>query len=205
MKLLLCSDLHCSVQAAQSIVQRSADVDVVIGAGDFANLRSKLHLVIDVFKQIECPTILVPGNNESHDELTAACDGWRAAHVLHGSGVRIGGMDFYGLGGGVPVTPFGSWSYDFDEAEAAALLADCPESAVLVSHSPPHGVADATSAGKHVGSVSVRSACEEKSLALVVCGHIHASSGRHERIGVTDVVNAGPHGVIWQLTSGSGD
>ena len=43
--------------------------------------------------------------------------------MLHGSAVAIAGVTFFGLGGGVPVTPFGAWSYDFTEEQAANLLA----------------------------------------------------------------------------------
>lgn len=53
------------------------------------------------------------------------------------------------------MTPFGSWSWDFTEDEADELLADCPEGAVLVSHSPPRGAADVSSGGDHLGSRAV--------------------------------------------------
>ena len=69
---------------------------------------------------------LVAGNNESTAELAAACNDWPAATVLHGSSVTLAGQTFFGLGGGVPVTPFGSWSYDFSEEQAAELLRPCP-------------------------------------------------------------------------------
>jgi hypothetical protein len=73
------------------------------------------------------PPVLVAGNNESTEELMEACQDWREAHVLHGSAVTLGGVVFFGLGGGVPVTPFGAWSYDLTEEQAARLLVSCPE------------------------------------------------------------------------------
>ena len=42
--------------------------------------------------------------------------------MLHGSAVTIEGVTFFGLGGGVPVAPFGVWSYTFTEEQAADLL-----------------------------------------------------------------------------------
>ena len=125
MRLLLFSDLHTDLAAAASIVERAAGFDAVVGAGDFAVKRRGLATIIEVLAAIETPTVLVPGNGESAEELSAACRGWPAAHVLHGEGVGIGGVPFFGLGGGVPVTPFGSWSYDFTEDEARDLLAPC--------------------------------------------------------------------------------
>jgi Icc-related predicted phosphoesterase len=39
LKLLLFSDLHADVTAARHLVERAADVDVLVGAGDFDNAR----------------------------------------------------------------------------------------------------------------------------------------------------------------------
>ena len=199
MKFLLFSDLHCSSTAAARLVSEARHVDVAIGAGDFAITRSGIEKTIDVLKGLPCPAVLVPGNGESHAELAAACDGWPAGHVLHGSGAVVAGVSFYGLGGGVPTTPFGSWSWDFTEAEAEGLLANCPDRCVLISHSPPHGAVDVSAAGKPLGSVALRATVERTRPALVVCGHIHDCAGQTAMIGATPVVNAGPHGMVWEL------
>ena len=129
----------------------------MIGTGDFGNVR-RIEVCLKVLRAIDRPTVLVAGNNESTDELAAACGDWPQAHVLHGSGIVIEGVPFFGIGGGIPVTPFGSWSYDFTEEQATELLADCPQGSVLVSHSPPHGAVDLSSRGQHLGSVAVREA-----------------------------------------------
>ncbi len=198
-KLLLFSDLHCDARAARRLVERSAEVDVVVGAGDFATVRRGLERTIDVLRAIDKPAVLVPGNSESDAELAAACRSWPQARVLHGSGTIVAGVRFWGLGGGVPVTPFGAWSFDFTENQAEQLLAPCPEGAVLVTHSPPKGAVDVSSTGASLGSVAVRRAVEEKKPALVVCGHIHESAGQTATIGDTPVVNAGPSGRVWDL------
>ncbi len=114
----------------------------------------------------------------------------------------MNGETFYGLGGGVPTTPFGSWSWDFSEDEAGELLAAMPEGCVLVSHSPPLGALDRDSSGRRRGSVAVREAIEAKSPRLVVCGHIHACGGEWDAIGQSLIVNAGPAGVAWDLERG---
>jgi Icc-related predicted phosphoesterase len=201
-KLLLFSDLHVDLAAAKRIVENARHVDVVIGAGDFGNVRRDLQRCIDALKVIELPTVLVAGNNESADELIAACRNWPSAHVLHGSSVTIANVTFFGIGGGIPVTPFGSWSFDFTEDEASDLLANCPPRCVLVSHSPPHGAVDLSSRGQHLGSIAVREAVERLSPLLVVCGHIHGSAGQVSQVGDTPVVNAGPESMSWQLKLG---
>jgi Icc-related predicted phosphoesterase len=199
MRLLLFSDLHADLDQARALVERSRDFDLVIGAGDFGNLRRQLREPIEILSQITCPAVLVAGNNESTEELRDACHAWPTAHVLHGSGVTLQGVEFWGIGGGIPVTPFGDWSYDFSEDEADQLLSGCPRNAVLVSHSPPKGILDLSSQGKSLGSEAVRRAIKAKALQLVVCGHIHASGGRSVLVEKTHVVNAGPAGIEWSL------
>jgi Icc-related predicted phosphoesterase len=158
--------------------------------------------VIDTLATITQPSVLVAGNSETTDELTAACREWPAAHVLHGSGVRINDIEFWGVGGAVPVTPFGSWSYDLSEEEAEVFLTGCPRHAVLVTHSPPQGILDVASSGRSLGSVAIRAAMERVQPPLIVCGHIHASGGRALLQGRTTVVNAGPAGMVCELTAG---
>ena len=41
---------------------------------------------------------------------------------------------------------------------------------------------------------------EKKKPALVVCGHIHGSSGQSHRLGESLVINAGPGGIIHDLS-----
>ena len=48
MKLLVFSDLHRDLAAANSIVKRAEDVDVVIGAGDFAVKRRGIEDVLEL-------------------------------------------------------------------------------------------------------------------------------------------------------------
>ncbi len=200
MKLLLFSDVHCDTQAAHSLVEQAQGVDAVVGAGDFATARRGLEQSIDVLRAIGCPTVLVPGNAESFEELSDACAGWSSATVLHGAGTTIAGVPFFGLGGAVPVTPFGDWSYDFTDEQAAELLSGCPAGGVLVTHSPPRGAADRDSAGRFIGSTAVRKCIDVCAPRLVVCGHVHASWGQTARLRETTVINAGPQGTVFELT-----
>ncbi len=198
MRLLAFSDLHRDRDAARSLVERSAEADVLIGAGDFAVMRHGIDDVIKILRRVDKPVVLVPGNGESDAELREACAGWGSAHVLHGEVVTLEGVPFYGIGGGVPVTPFGEWSFDLTDDEAEVMLQGCPMDGVLVSHSPPHGHVD-EAGGRHLGSHSVLKTIERVSPRLVVCGHIHGCWGQRSAIGPTLVVNVGPEGQFLEL------
>ena len=198
MKLLAFSDLHRDLDQAEQLVSRSSDADVVIAAGDFASVHKGLEETIGALAPITTPTVLVPGNNETAEALREACADWSRAVVLHGEGAAIDGVSFFGLGAGVPVTPW-DWSFDLDEEQAAGKLADCPEGAVLVVHSPPKGHCDQSSAGEHLGSQAILDAIEAKRPQLAVCGHIHESWGAESEVGPTRVINLGPAGTPIEL------
>ncbi len=194
MRVLAFSDVHRDNRQAQRLADRAREADVVIAAGDFASIHRGLEAIIDMLVVIETPTVLVPGNNETEEALRAACEGWKAATVLHGQGTEIDGVAFFGLGGGVPETPW-DWSFDLSEKEAESLLGDCPDGAVLVVHSPPKGHLD----GRDLGSEAILRTIEEKRPPLVVCGHIHECAGRETTIGQSRVINAGPEGAFAEL------
>lgn len=197
MKLLAFSDLHRDQDRAERLVELAQEADVVLGAGDYATMHQGLKGIIETLSAITAPTVLVPGNAESDLELWQACANWRSAHVLHGQALQLEGIQLFGLGGGIPPTPF-PWSFDLREDEAAARLESCPEGAVLIVHSPPRGYVDAVH-GRHLGSRSILRAIEHKRPALVVCGHIHQCWGFEAAIGTTPVVNLGPEGRFFEL------
>ena len=190
MRILGFSDLHMAHARAADLVAASADADLVIGAGDFCNMRQGLDQAMAMLDGINAPFVIVPGNAESVDELRAAAPA--SVTVLHGSGAEIDGLRLFGLGYGVPVTPFGSWSCDLTEGFAADMLAGCDAADILILHSPPKGVADVTSSGHSVGSTAIRDAVARIQPRLALCGHIHESWGRRGTIGATQVVNLGP-------------
>ncbi len=199
MKLLLFSDIHNDFPSASKLVELSLKVDVVVGAGDYCVARRGLDDIIAALSVILKPTVLVPGNAESHEELAQACRSWPNARVLHGSQTILDDVTFYGIGGGIPITPFGAWSYDFSEDEAKKLLQGLESGGVLISHSPPKGVLDMSADGRSLGSEAVREIIGIKKPKLVVCGHIHGSAGQIAQLGPTNVINAGPDGIMWEL------
>lgn len=196
MKLLAFNDIHTDLAGAKKLVAMAEGADVVVGAGDFCSVHKGLEATIEVLSRILKPTLLVPGNNETDVELRAACRAWPSARVLHGDGLTIDGVRFFGVGGAAP-TPW-EWSFDLEESEFEARFAACPAADVLVVHSPPWGVLDGR-AGARYGSRGVRRAVEMLSPRHVFCGHIHEFFGRDENIGLSLVHNVGPTGRLFTV------
>jgi Icc-related predicted phosphoesterase len=193
-RLLAFSDLHCDLGQAERLVARSAEAEVVAGVGDFASVHRGLEETIAALRGIEKPVLLVPGNNETDEALRAAVGEW--ATVLHGEAAEVDSVSFFGLGAGVPTTPW-DWSFDLTEEEAEAKLAACPEGAVMLTHSPPKGHVD-----KGLGSEAVLRAVEAKRPQVVLCGHIHELWGQESAVGGTPVHNLGPKGAVVEVVQG---
>ena len=198
MRILAFSDLHCDLEQAAKLVAMSDEADVVVGAGDFASMHEGLRGTIGALSEIIKPTVLVPGNNETVEALREAAAEWEAATVLHGEGATIEGTEFFGLGAGIPVTPW-DWSFDLGDEAATEMLAPCPEGAVLVLHSPPKNHCDAAGGAGNFGSPALLRAIEEKRPRLAVCGHIHESWGCESQVGETPVRNLGPKGTWLEI------
>ena len=99
-------------------------------------------------------------------------------------------MTFWGLGGGIPTTPW-PWSYDLTEEEAEQELESCPDDVdVLILHSPPKGHLD----GRDLGSEALLRAIETRRPRIAVCGHIHECAGQEDTVGPTRLLNLGPEG-----------
>lgn len=195
MKIVAFSDLHRNVAVARAVVEAARDVDVVVGAGDFATRAMGAQDVFAVLRELVCPFVFVHGNHDDLSDMVA----WEGAHSLHGTGVVIAGVPFFGVGGETPVTNAAPWNQGQAEADMAQLLTGCPEGAVLVTHAPPLGVCDAQPGEAHEGSAAILTCVERVQPKLVICGHIHAAWGMRGQVGQSAVANVGPKPVAFEV------
>ncbi|RVV98354.1 serine/threonine protein phosphatase [Mesobaculum littorinae] len=188
MRLLAFSDVHCDLEACAALVAAASDADLVIGAGDYAQMHDGLAPTMDALAPLAGKAVLIPGNNETDTALRAAT----AAMVIHCETVTRGGLVIAGIGCAVPPLPPHVGSFDMTEDAAAQVLDAIPAADILVTHSPPAGIADRLRDGRRVGSHAVRAAIVRLQPRLVLCGHIHDCWGEEGRIGASWIRNLGP-------------
>jgi Icc-related predicted phosphoesterase len=192
MRILATSDLHCDLDAARAVVGAAHQAEVVVVAGDLANKGQGALPILELLKTIPRPVIMVAGNHDRLAELRNFCAGWRDGHVLHGDGLRLHGIPFFGLGGETPRSTDEVWNFALSEVQAARALEACPVGGVLVTHTPPKGMCDRQKDGRHDGSTSVMDTLRTKAPRLHLCGHIHAGFGQSDQMGDCPVHNLGP-------------
>jgi len=192
MKIFACSDLHRDVVTTQNLMIASAGADVIVVAGDFATKRIGAADTLEVLAESAVPVIVVHGNHDAPNEIERVCARSEALHYLHGAKLVIGGETFFGLGGEIPSRNSFDWNASETEERAAELLGACPEDAIVVTHTPPFGIADLQKNGDHEGSTAILDVIRVKAPKLVLCGHIHHAWGMRGHLGATHVHNLGP-------------
>ncbi|MCP3970575.1 MAG: serine/threonine protein phosphatase [Rhodobacteraceae bacterium] len=189
MRILAFSDIHCDRAACDAIVAAADTADLVIGAGDFAQRHDGLATTLDRLRRLEDKAVFVCGNNETAEALR--CE--TRALVLQGGVTTRDGLTVAGIGCAVPPLPPLAWgSADLTEDAARTLLDPITACDILVSHSPPKGVADVHAQMGSIGSQAVREAAQRLQPQLLLCGHVHDCWGQEGHIGGTRVVNLGP-------------
>jgi Icc-related predicted phosphoesterase len=73
------------------------------------------------------------------------------------------------------------------------------EHKIMVTHVPPHNTKLDDLGWTNAGSKGVRKAIEKIQPDLCLCGHIHETFGKSEKIGKTKVINVGRKGKIIEI------
>lgn len=200
MKILVISCIHNDAESILNFYDKLEELkfDVLVCPGDFTdsifpkgfNRISLGRVVIEELKNFNKPLITVPGSWDK-DLIKVLND---EGISVHGKGMVVGGVGFYGFGGAK--TPFGL-PFEPDDIEIEAGLerayknvADS-ELKIQVTHVPPKNTKlDIITAGAHVGSEAVREFIEKNQPDVAICSHIHESKGV-DSIKKTKIINSG--------------
>jgi len=197
LRILAATDFHGDIGAFRKFAFKAkrSHVDVIAVCGDvthFGSMQQAKELLATLLA-VQSSVLFVPGNC---DPPALAEEKIETIESIHGKCKQIGNINFFGAGGSSP-SPFDT-PFELTETEIANILeqgynaCQAKHRTILISHSPPKNTkVDVTSAGEHVGSLSVREFIEKTNLDLVLCGHIHEATGI-DRINDTIIVNPGP-------------
>lgn len=186
MKILVISDVHGKNERLNQLSEIIPTVDVVAICGDLS-ARSKRPAAITFINEIEkiAPAIVAVHGNWDREELHHLLV--RKGISVHGKGIRIGGVGFFGVGGARRgLIPMPS---DYSDDEMRALLnqgySDVKDAKcrVLVSHMPPYKILDRTFIGLRGGSRIVTSFLDANRVHLCLCGHVHEAWGSYSSRG----------------------
>ena len=197
MRIQIFSDIHGDAASLRRAV--AVEADIYILAGDLVTWPAPLDPFGDLLAPLGDRLWVMPGNNETDDQVRAFCSA-RGFRPFHDTSVEVAGTHVVGMGYSNP-TPFDTPGEYTEEELGERLERFAPlRPQVLVSHAPPLCTElDEAGPGLHFGSRSVRDYIEAQRPAYCFCGHIHEAAGRVIRLGPTLACNVGKRGYLLEL------
>ncbi len=197
MKILALVDLHGDMKLLKKLVKRAKekDIDLVVVAGDLTMFEDHLRYIIRKLNTIGKKVLIIPGNHESEKSLKEVVKDYENCIEFNKKVARFREHVFLGYGEG---------GFALKDAEFRKLARHWygeyqKEKVVLVLHAPPFGTKLDKINGRYVGNKDFRKFIERIKPKLVICGHLHETAGKTDKIGETKVINPGWEGMVVEL------
>lgn len=146
--------------------------------------------------------VIIPGNHDLATERFL----YRFQNLMDANGIELllcSSITVPDLGViyGTPyIVPVGRWAWMAPDATREYLYSLVPSDInILVSHSPPRGVADEVTPGTNIGIPEMnRDFFASRNIEMVLCGHCHEAGGQSDIIDNTQVHNISYSRTNWQ-------
>jgi uncharacterized protein len=199
MKILAFTDVHGDIRVISRVISlvKKEKIDVLICAGDISNFSDNLKELIEMFKKIEVPFIMLPGNHEDPKELGDLCRNLKNCIFLHRKIYKIQDVLFIGSGGG-GFSPIDIKFEKFVEKHKKEILNN--KKIVFITHAPPINTKlDLIPHLGHCGCKSYRKFIEKYQPSLAISGHLHETFGKMDHLKHTFMFNPGENGKILEF------
>lgn len=200
MKVLAASDLHGDIALVRKLADKAEkeNVDLVILCGDLTQNDDPPVGLIKQFTDKGKKVLLIPGNHESHVTADFLAKLYNAIN-LHGTGMQIYDLGFFGCGG----ANIGYNSLDESEIYYHLKLGfekvKNARKKIMLTHVHPSDSLMSAFTNFVPGSSGVRKAIDAFKPDILLCGHVHEAEGIEEKIGKTRVINVVRDGKIIEL------
>ncbi len=193
LKILAASDLHGDAKAAKRLAEKAekSKADMVILCGDITFFDVESKGMIGPFLEKKKQVVFVAGNHDSPATAEFLAEKYKIKNLQEYSFI-VNDIGFFGCGG-ANIGPnvltendiFYYLSRNFNYVKNA-------KKKIMITHIHPEG----SITGVYAGSAAVREAIERFQPDMHLCGHVHETEGKEERIGKTRVINVGISGKI---------
>lgn len=197
MKILTFVDLHGDTGLLKKLIGRAKedDIDLVIIAGDLTMFESNLRYMLRRLNTIRKKVLIIQGNHESEKSMRKAVKEYENCVYFDKKAVKVGGYVILGYGEG----GFALEDMEFRKLARHWYGEFQKEKVILVLHAPPFATTVDRVDKRHTGNKDFRKFIERIKPKLVICGHIHETAGKVDKIGETQVINPGWDGMVVEL------
>lgn len=206
MRIYAVADIHAKPDRIQQIRQNVERFkpDIMVLAGDIVNFTRPEPIVKNI-GALKIPVLAITGNTDPA-RIEIIFKGNPSITSVNRNSLTLDGITFAGISGTTPL-PFLS-KICFGEKKALEKLVPFLNSpAVFIAHTPPRGTLDLVGGKFHAGSIALRDFINTYQPELLLCGHIHESSGV-DKIGRTIVANcamgAQSQGILIDMNADNG-
>lgn len=192
MRAFAFADIHGNKNALKRIILRASqpDIDILISAGDLTLFGKELAQLLKALDKARKYCLHVHGNHEDAAAFESACFKTAYAIPIHSRCIKIQNTAFAGWGGG---------GFAITEPSFERFASRIPKKAIIVTHAPPRNTKVDKIDSSHYGNKSITNAIKKVKPQLVICGHLHETAGRTDKIASTLIINPGPAGAILDI------
>src|SRR3989338_8414745 len=185
-KILAAADMHGDTKAAKRLAEKAAKADMVVICGDITFFDIESKGMIGPFLEKKRQVVFVAGNHDSPATAEFLTEKYKIKNLQEYSFI-FNDIGFFGCGGaniGPNITPENDIFYylnrNFNYVKKA-------KKKVMVTHIHPEG----SISSMYTGSAAVRKAIEKFQPDIHLCGHLHETEGKEDKICKTRVINVG--------------
>ena len=195
MKILAFVDLHGSIKSLKKIKQKAKQADILVCAGDLSIFGTEQDLIMAELDNIGKKILILHGNHESEEETKALCTLFENLEFIHKKTYEFQGVVFIGWGGG----GFSLIDKRFEKFTDKIKKKIKGKKTVLITHAPPYNTKTDYIYKQHSGNKSIRKFIEITQPKIAICGHLHETAGKKDKIKNSLVINPGPEGIIIKI------
>ncbi len=200
MKILAFTDLHLSSVAFKKIKSkvRKQNPDLLICAGDVSIFEEGLNFILSKLNKLKKKTLIIHGNHETSSVLRKLCKRYKNLIFIHKKQYQQNNHLFLAYGGG----GFSLTDPDFYKTGKKfhkIIKKNKDKKIIFITHAPPYKTKVDLIVGSHCGNKTFRNFINKNKIDLHICGHLHETFGRKDKIKKTEVINPGPYGKIIRI------
>lgn len=196
MKILAFVDTHGNKTILKKLIEKADQADLLICAGDISNWGKQIKELLEPFEKLNIPLLIIPGNHETPDLLQRNLKNFQNVIPFHRAIYQLNEYVFIGYGGG----GFSEEDKDFESfiKKIKSELKD--KKIILITHAPPFGTKlDSLTGLGHKGCESYTKFIVDYQPLIHICGHLHETANKADKIKNTTVINPGPAGKLIKL------
>ncbi len=196
MRILGFVDVHGNTSALKKVIEKAKKADIIICAGDLSIFQEGLDILLSKLSRTKKLVLVIPGNHEDEQLLADMCSVFNNVLYMHERSYHFGKYVFFGYGGG-------GFSQNDERLERLTKRfkkhLKKSDKVILFTHAPPYRTKLDKIGRDYVGNESVNKFVKLIKPKLLICGHIHETAGKSDKIGSTKIINPGPEGRLIEI------